>query len=200
MDTPIPFSDWPKVLADVTGTTVGGETRIATAELMALVGATDRVDGSMRIKEIMAGLGWTGPWTMRLGGRLVKGYFRAIEPQPADQQPAPEPKPPEAIELPAYRMPQELSQQLERTTSASLSVLEEILAMPNDGSGNVLRAKTAAAGIAVNAQLRADESRLRAARSDDTLEKLLAALKRNRRLLRPKKTVQAPAAQSSAGG
>ena len=52
--------------------------------------------------------------------------------------------------------------ELERVTRLGLQKLEQILRIPTDrGDGNLLRAQTAAAGLAVNAQLRADETRMK---------------------------------------
>jgi hypothetical protein len=50
--------------------------------------------------------------------------------------------------------------------------------MPTDpGDGNLLRAQTAAAGLAVNAQLRADETKMKPVRgTDDALERLKAII------------------------
>ena len=45
------------------------------------------------------------------------------------------------------------------------------------GDGNLLRAQTAAAGLAVNAQLRADETRMKQVRSGDMMEWIIAMLK-----------------------
>ena len=142
----------------------------------------------------MTSLGWSGPKTMRINGGLVKGYYRRPVSEPAEQRPEPEvAKPPAEVEL--------LALQLERATQSSLQVLEEILALPIDPqSGNILRAKTAAAGTVIQAQLRADETRLRMSRPSDTLDRLLKILNKQRRLCRPKKIVQAPATQSSTGG
>ena len=44
------------------------------------------------------------------------------------------------------------------------------------GDGNLLRAQTAAAGLAVNAQLRADETRMKQVGRRDVLERLLAMI------------------------
>jgi hypothetical protein len=41
----------------------------------------------------------------------------------------------------------------------------------------LLRAQTAAAGIAVNAQLRADETRMKQVRSKDIMERIIAMMK-----------------------
>jgi hypothetical protein len=58
-----------------------------------------------------------------------------------------------------------------------LQKLEQILRIPTDRrDGNLLRAQTAAAGLAVNAQLRADETRMKQVGRRDVLERLLAMI------------------------
>jgi hypothetical protein len=72
-----------------------------------------------------------------------------------------------------------LPRKLERVTLLGLEKLEQVLRIPTDhADGNLLRAQTTAAGIAVNAQLRADETRLRAKVQGDVLERLLKAIER----------------------
>jgi hypothetical protein len=57
-----------------------------------------------------------------------------------------------------------------------LQKLEQILRIPTDRrDGNLLRAQTAAAGLAVNAQLRA-ETRMKQVGRRDVLERLLAMI------------------------
>jgi hypothetical protein len=59
-----------------------------------------------------------------------------------------------------------------------LRKLDQILQIPTDrGDGNLLRAQTAAAGIAVNAQLRADETRMKQVHRTDVMERIIAMLK-----------------------
>jgi hypothetical protein len=63
-----------------------------------------------------------------------------------------------------------LAPELERVTRLGLQKLEQILRIPTDrGDGNLLRAQTAAAGLAVNAQLRADETRMKQVGRRDSL-------------------------------
>jgi AAA+ superfamily predicted ATPase len=70
-----------------------------------------------------------------------------------------------------------LAPELERVTRLGLQKLEQILRIPTDrGDGNLLRAQTAAAGLAVNAQLRADETRMKQVGRRDVLERLLAMI------------------------
>ena len=67
--------------------------------------------------------------------------------------------------------------ELERVTRLGLQKLEQILRIPTDrGDGNLLRAQTAAAGLAVNAQLRADETRMKQVGRRDVIERLRAMI------------------------
>src|SRR5262249_53181790 len=73
-----------------------------------------------------------------------------------------------------------LPRKLERVTLLGLEKIEQILRIPtNPGDGNLLRAQVTALG-AVNSQLRADETRLRVQHQGDVLERLLAAIARER--------------------
>jgi len=70
------------------------------------------------------------------------------------------------------------------TKNPSLQILEAQLAAEQLATGVTilgLRAPTAAAGIAVNAQLRADETRLRQKTEGDTLDRLLLAIEVEKR-------------------
>jgi hypothetical protein len=70
-----------------------------------------------------------------------------------------------------------LAPELERVTLLGLQKLEQILRIPTDrGDGNLLRAQTAAAALAVNAQLRADETRMKQVRRGDMMERILVML------------------------
>src|SRR5262249_59995324 len=70
-----------------------------------------------------------------------------------------------------------LAPELERVTWLGLQKLEQILRIPTDrGDGNLLRAQTAAAGLAVNAQLRADETRMKQVRRRDVLARIIAMI------------------------
>lgn len=72
-----------------------------------------------------------------------------------------------------------LAQDLENVTERALAWLGDVLRLPIDEENSaLLRAQSAASGIAINAQLRADALRLRAQRDDkalETLMKLIAA-------------------------
>jgi hypothetical protein len=70
-----------------------------------------------------------------------------------------------------------LAPELERVTWLGLQKLEQILRIPTDrGDGNLLRAQTAAAGLAVNAQLRADETRMKQVQRRDVMERIIAMM------------------------
>jgi hypothetical protein len=63
-------------------------------------------------------------------------------------------------------------------TWLGLQKLEQILRIPTDrGDGNLLRAQTAAAWLAVNVQLRADAARMKQVRSRDIMERIVAMMK-----------------------
>ena len=77
-----------------------------------------------------------------------------------------------------------LPRKLERVTLLGLEKIEQILRMPTDvADGNLLRAQTTAALGAVNSQLRADETRLRAKQQGDVLERLLKVMAEERKKL-----------------
>jgi hypothetical protein len=196
MNASIPFADWREQLSRVEGTLIGRERRVSTAELVALVGAAelkgaDRINALNRIKQDMLALGWRGPAVMRVGRALTRGY-RKLEPkldQPADQQSAVDPVP---VEMEAHPLPvakisreEELAQQLERVCHLSMDKIEEILRLPTDAdNGNILRAQTAVAGHAIQAQLRADETRLQTRKNNDVLDRLLKIIRREKKIIR----------------
>jgi hypothetical protein len=107
----------------------------------------------------------------------LKYFLDDAEPAPLTAE-APVPVPVEAVPLAA---------KLERVASTALTKLDEVLAIalpdPNDPSfGNLSRAQTAAANTAINAQLRVDDTRLRA-RQTDMMPRLLEILAREERKL-----------------
>ena len=66
-----------------------------------------------------------------------------------------------------------LAPELERVTLLGLQKLEQILRLPTDrGDGNLLRAQTAAAGLAVNVQMRVDEAKMRQFPRRDIMERI----------------------------
>jgi hypothetical protein len=163
-------TDWRPALARVSGQLVRGQQRVTTHKLLTVhlgVPVTDRA--CRRLRRIMRELGWTGPRLMRWGKKTLKGYWR----HPTVSLPAVVPQKPVAEAATAER--ETLAPELERVTLLGLQKLEQILRIPTDrGDGNLLRAQTAAAGLAVNAQLRADEAKLKQVRRGDVLERIIA--------------------------
>ena len=108
---------------------------------------------------------------MRWGKQTLKGYWR----HPTVGLPAIVREEPVAEVATTDR--ETLAPELERVTRLGLQKLEQILRIPTDrGDGNLLRAQTAAAGLAVNAQLRADETRMKQVGRRDVLERPLAMI------------------------
>ena len=65
-----------------------------------------------------------------------------------------------------------------------LRKIKRLLRLPTDrADGNLLRAQVTAAGIAVNAQLRANEARLKAKASSDVLGRLLKIMAEEKKKL-----------------
>jgi hypothetical protein len=166
-------TDWHQALAGVSGQLVRGEQRVTTHELLTVhlgVPATD--PACRRLRPVMRELGWRGPRLMRWGKKTLKGYWR----HPTVGLPAVVREKPVTDAAMADR--ETLAPELERVTWLGLQKLEQILRIPTDrGDGNLLRAQTAAAGLAVNAQLRADETRMKQVRSKDVMARLIVMMK-----------------------
>ena len=99
---------------------------------------------------------------MRWGTRTTNGYWRhpTAEPPASVQE--------ERVEK------NTLAVELEAVTRLGLQKLEHILRLPTDpGNGNILRAQTTAAATAVNAQLRADETKMKQVQKGDVIARLL---------------------------
>jgi hypothetical protein len=153
------------------GALVSGEQRITTHELLTVhlgVPVTDQ--NSRRLRRVMHDLGWRGPRRMRWGNRTTNGYWRhptAGPPAVVREEPAGA-----AVE------PNILASEPEAVTQLGLKKLDHILRLPTDPSnGNILRAQTAAAAAAVNAQLQADETKLKQVQKGDMLAQLIAIMK-----------------------
>jgi hypothetical protein len=167
-------TDWHQVLAHVTGALVRGEQRVSTQELFSKLGVPITDPASRRLERVMHDLGWRGPKLIRWGEETTRGYWRhptvglpAIAASAGMQE-----EPVAEIEKPGEEG--SLAPELEWVTGLALQKLDQILRIPTDrGDGNLLRAQTAAAGIAVNAQLKADETKMKQARRGDVLERLL---------------------------
>jgi hypothetical protein len=149
-----------------------GEERVTTRELLTVhLGVPITDQACRRLRRIMRGLGWHGPRLMRWGKQTLKGYWR----HPTVALPAIVQEEPLAGVATADR--ETLAPQLAAATRLALEKMTQILQIPTDrGDGNLLRAQTAAAGIAVNAQLRADEAKMKEVRRRDVMELILAMM------------------------
>jgi hypothetical protein len=164
-------TDWHQALARVSGQFVRGQQRVTTHELLTHLGVPVSDGTCRRLRRVMRGLGWHGPRLMRWGKKTLHGYWR----HPTVGLPAIVREEPKEV---ATAERETLAPELERVTWLGLQKLEQILRIPTDrGDGNLLRAQTAAAGLAVNAQLRADETRLKQVRSRDIMERIIAMMK-----------------------
>jgi hypothetical protein len=104
---------------------------------------------------------------MRWGKRTTNGYWRhptAAPPAVVQEEPVME----------ASGEKGTLAFELEALTRLGLQKLDHILRLPTDpGNGNILRAQTTAAATAVNAQLRADETKMKQVQKGDVIARLL---------------------------
>ena len=161
-------TDWHQALADVSGQLVRGEQRVSTHELLTVrlgIPVTDRA--CRRLRPVMRDLGWHGPRLMRWGKKTLKGYWR----HPTVGLPAIVREEPVAEAATVER--ETLAPELERVTWLGLQKLEQILRLPTDrGDGNLLRAQTAAAGLAVNVQMHVDEAKMRQVPRRDIMERI----------------------------
>jgi hypothetical protein len=173
---------WERVLANVTGTMVRGAERVSCHRLLDLLNvAADpavRQQVAKRLVSPMRRLGWHGPRGMRIPGEAghvagCSGYWRSPS---RSRQPA------VPVEGDVELLNDDLPTALEQVTRLGLKKLARVLRVPVDlTDGNLLRAQVTAAGVAINAQLRADEARLKAKASGDVLERLLAAIEKEKR-------------------
>ena len=172
-------TEWHQVLGSVSGQLVRGQQRVTTHELLtAHLGVPVTDQACRRLRPFMRDLGWHGPKLMRWGRTTLKGYWR----HPTVGLPAIVPEQPVAEAATAEG--ETLAPELERVTRLALEKMTQILKIPTDrGDGNLLRAQTAAAGLAVNAQLRADEAKLKQARRGDIMERIIAMLAEEKRKL-----------------
>ena len=162
-------TDWHQALADVSGQLVRGEQRVRTRELLTVhlgVPVTDRA--CRRLKRVMRELGWHGPRLMRWGGKTLHGYWRHPTvglPAIVQEEPVAEVATAEGASL---------APELAAATRLALEKMTQLLKIPTDrGDGNLLRAQTAAAGIAITAQLRVDEAKLKEVRRTDIMARLI---------------------------
>jgi hypothetical protein len=161
-------TNWHQALDCVTGALVCGEQRITTHELLAVhLGVPITDQNGRRLRRVMRDLGWRGPRRMRWGRRITNGYWRhptAGPPAVVQEEPIME----------ASVENNTLAVELEAVTRLGLQKLDHILRLPTDpGNGNILRAQTTAAATAVNAQLRADETKMKQVQKGDIIARLL---------------------------
>jgi hypothetical protein len=166
------LTDWHQALARVSGQLVRGQQRVTTHELLTVhlgVPVTDQA--CRRLRRVMRDLGWHGPRLMRWGKKTFKGYWR----HPTVGLPAIMQGEPVAEVATAER--ETLAPELERVTLLGLQKLEQILRIPTDrGDGNLLRAQTAAAGLAVNVQMRVDEAKMKQVRRTDIMARIIESM------------------------
>jgi hypothetical protein len=165
-------TDWHQILARVSGQLMHGEQRVSTQELFAKLDVPVTDAACRRLKRVMHDLGWRGPRLMRWGRKTLHGYRR----YPTVGLPAIVQEEPVTEAATAER--ETLAPELERVTWLGLQKLEQILRIPTDrADGNLLRAQTTAAGLAVHAQLRADETRMKQVHRTDVMERIIAMMK-----------------------
>ena len=161
-----------QVLSRITGTVVRGIERIATKDVLAFLGLEQRE--TKRLAQAMRLHGWSGPKSMRFtdaSGKSVvaSGYER----KPGQSV---------AVVAPVADVSGDLPSKLEAVTRLALREVGKVLKAPFDASDGVLtRNKVTAAGIAVNAQIRADEQQLRRKRTGDVFERLLKLIEEEKK-------------------
>jgi hypothetical protein len=182
---------WEKYLEAVEGKVYRGVERIATGAILDGLGCTDnhtaRLNFGKLLKPHMQRLGWRGPKHMRFmwegnGREEGTGYWRMPRFNSLMQG---------IVAEDGRGTPNdELSEELEAVTRLGLNKMGAILRQPliMDDHSRTRNQVTAAIG-AVNAQLRADEARLKAKVRGDVLERLLKIIaeekaKREQRRLR----------------
>ena len=110
---------------------------------------------------------------MRWGKRATNGYWRHPTVGPPAVVQNDDPVSDTTVEAGT------LALELEAVTQLGLKKIGQILRLPTDvNNGNILRAQTTAAATAVNAQLRADETKMKQAQRGDALERLLKIMRR----------------------
>jgi len=164
-------SKWQDIIASIPPLKIKGQDRIRTNEVLDRIGvsAADRNSMAKRLPRFMRSIGWIGPKQMRFptpcGFVSVAGYWRypGVATLPVDGQ----------VDRDDGEQGSDLPAMLEGLTRLGMRKMAQVLRMPtNSGDGNLLRAQVTAALGALNAQLRADEARLRTKTAGDVLERL----------------------------
>jgi hypothetical protein len=175
---------WDDVLSRVMGTVYRGTERVSSnALLSALEVGPDPVTRqkvAKRLRSSMRRLGWTGPRAMRIpaeNGHAAgsSGYWRL---------PSRPPQPDVNVDSDVDGLADDLPAALEQVTRLGLKKLERVLRVPLDPTdGNLVRSQVTAAIGAINAQLRADEQRLKRKAQGDVLERLIKIIEKQKKLL-----------------
>jgi hypothetical protein len=173
---------WDTVLSTVTGMVYRGTERISSNALLnALEVGPDpviRQKVAKRLRAPMRRLGWTGPRAMRIpaeNGHAAgsSGYWRLPS------------RPPQLdvnVDSDVDGLTDDLPAALEQVTRLGLKKLERILRAPLDiTDGNLVRSQVTAAIGAINAQLRADEQRLRRKPQGDVLARLIKLMEEEKK-------------------
>jgi hypothetical protein len=180
---------WDTVLLRISGTIYRGTERISANALLNLLEVEPdpitRQRMGKRLPAVMRRLGWTGPRAMRIpaeNGHAAgsSGYWRL-----PSRLPQPDVNVEGAVEGAVEGPTDDLPGALERVTRLGLKKLERVLRAPLDVTdSNLTRSQVTAALGAVNAQLRADEQRLKAKVQGDVLERLLRLMAEEKKRLR----------------
>src|SRR5690242_14236574 len=131
----------------------------------------------------MRRLGWTGPRAMRISGTTgtVQGYWRRLGQLPRLHSAG---MPVAGEFCDDVGLSDDLPAALEQVTRLGLKKLEKVLRVPLDPTdGNLVRSQVTAAIGAINAQLRADEQRLKRKAQGDVLERLLKIIEEQKKKL-----------------
>jgi hypothetical protein len=165
---------WDEVLGRLVGTVYRGTERISTREILPVLGCSERE--TKLIAKRMRSSGWSGPKPIRIMGTngksvVVSGYEREVG------------KVPTVVDQ-SQPIRGDLPSKLETVTRLALREVGKVLKAPFDASDGVLtRNKVTAAGIAIHAQLKADQQRLQSQRTSDALERLLKIIAGEKKLL-----------------
>lgn len=193
----LPSDQWEAVLQDLVGAVHRGTERLRTAAIMDALGVEEdraaRAKVAKRIVPRMRALGWRGPKSIRWeDGTYTNGYWKFPHALPRVVQPP-------ALVLDdaldgTWGNEEDLPRELLGLLRGSMKDIRAIQRLPIDeGNGVLLRAKTAAAQIVFNAQLRADEQQLRRRTQTDVLDRLLKLIEEEQeRRRRPEEKKQPP--------
>src|SRR6516165_481240 len=169
---------WNSALSSITGTVVRGIERIATKDVLEFLGLEQRE--TKRVAQAMRLHGWSGPKSMRFTDATGKSVVASgYERKPGQSV---------AVVAPVGDVSGDLPSKLEAATRLALREGGKVLKAPFDASNGVLtRNKVTAAGIAVNAQLRADQQQLRQKRTGDVMDRLLKLIEQEKKLIEQEK-------------